>query len=586
MSDGSSREPRYPRRSRAYPGSGAGYPDDPPPADADEYLAAPAAPPDQRRPGSRMAARQARGYQPTSDAATGWPPSPERDELARGYAWAPPEDERPHRAGTRRKPPGAPPDRDLYTERQDRRARPEPPTDFRGGAPGPGGGHRGYPDTGRPPGPGSGRVTGQGYPAAGGPASPDARGGAGVGYPGSDVGAGRPAGSGAGRGTGRGYPGADPGPGRPAGPGGSGASGPVRVPGQPGPADSRRGQAAPGPAGWDTARRGSASAAPAAPPRGSRSAEVGGWDASRRGPAAPAPAGQDPPGRRVMAPGVAGRDAGRGTVPPGPARRAASGRDTLPPGAAGRDAAGRGPVAPGSTGRDAGRGQAAPGPAGRDGTRWSAAAAQPSGRAFAASPARPAGEPADPDGQGRPGRSRVIPGTIEPEPEERGRGRRGRPGRRGPDRDGADRPGTDRPGTDGGDAGQAPGRGEAPQRSGGLMPDLDRLDRVLEEFPDSADEGRSRRRGLFGRRSRSEEAFWDGEPDARGDDLDPPRGRGRAGRRGRADDAGPRDRDRPAGPGEHPDGSRSGSRSARPAGPADAEPTLPPRRSQIGRAHV
>ena len=65
-----------------------------------------------------MAARQARGYPPTSDAATGWPPSPERDELARGYAWAPPEDERPHRAGTRRKPPDAPPDRDLYTERQ------------------------------------------------------------------------------------------------------------------------------------------------------------------------------------------------------------------------------------------------------------------------------------------------------------------------------------------------------------------------------------------------------------------------------------------------------------------------------------
>ena len=116
------------------------------------------------------------------------------------------------------------------------------------------------------------------------------------------------------------------------------------------------------------------------------------------------------------------------------------------------------------------------------------------------------------------------------------------------------------------------------------MPDLDRLDRVLEEFPDGAGEGRGRRRGLFGRRSRSEEAFWDGEPDARDDDPDPPRGRGRAGRRGRADDAGPRDRDRPAGPGEHPDGRRpgshSGSRSARPAGPADAEPTLPPRRSR------
>ena len=109
MSDGGSREPRYPRRSRAYPGSGTGYPDDPPPADDEQYLAAPAAPPDQHRPGSRMAARQARGYPPA--------PAPDRDDLARGYEWAPPEDERPHRAGTRRKPPDAPSDRDLYTER-------------------------------------------------------------------------------------------------------------------------------------------------------------------------------------------------------------------------------------------------------------------------------------------------------------------------------------------------------------------------------------------------------------------------------------------------------------------------------------
>ena len=60
--------------------------------------------------------------------------------------------------------------------------------------------------------------------------------------------------------------------------------------------------------------------------------------------------------------------------------------------------------------------------------------------------------------------------------------------------------------------------------------------------PRRAGEGRGRRRGLFGRRSRSEEAFWDGEPDARGDDPDPPRGRGRAGRA-----AGPTMRDRATG---------------------------------------
>ena len=76
MSDGGSREPRYPRRSRAYPGSGTGYPDDTPPPDRDQYLAAPAdpppaTPPDQRRPGSRMAARQARGYPPAADPAAG-----------------------------------------------------------------------------------------------------------------------------------------------------------------------------------------------------------------------------------------------------------------------------------------------------------------------------------------------------------------------------------------------------------------------------------------------------------------------------------------------------------------------------------
>ncbi len=58
------------------------------------------------------------------------------------------------------------------------------------------------------------------------------------------------------------------------------------------------------------------------------------------------------------------------------------------------------------------------------------------------------------------------------------------------------------------------------------MPDLDRLDRVFEAFPDSADEGRGRRRGLFGRRARGEDAVWGDEPDAA--DSGPARGRGRA----------------------------------------------------------
>lgn len=137
------------------------------------------------------------------------------------------------------------------------------------------------------------------------------------------------------------------------------------------------------------------------------------------------------------------------------------------------------------------------------------------------------------------------------------------------------------------------------------MPDLDRLDRVFEAFPESAGESRGRKRGLFGRRNRGEDAVWgadaddpsvgdlgpvrsrgrdsrrgqdDEANDPRGGDPGPARSRGRDGRRG--DDADPRSRGRSAGPGEQPggDGRRSASPAAYPPGPADAEQTAPPRR--------